>query len=286
MRLHVTLLTHYARRTPAEREMLAKTLRNTGRRKPRRALRRKRLSKQNERNRRATATSGANELTVTPDLRSTSGSVCGSIYGSEILTPPQPTRPKNKILHSGVLGERSISQKPESKPEEPKINFPQRKMGIYQVVQRVSSTESHKMIMKPVPKSPSTGSINSSGGIRVNARVKVRKSSDSDRKPRFFLEAEDKPDTENSNVEVLNDSMLEVLDPKADPLQVQIAVNESLLRKRGNLRQRQEVSFHDERAEKLKEFHFRIDEGRNIRFTIFDATFAFSQYALYCSQVT
>ena len=104
-RLHVTMLTHYSRRSAAEREILAKTMRHAGKRKPRRALRRKMISKQNERNRRAAASAGAEGLTVTPDLRSTSGSVCGSIYDSEVLTPTI-VRPKTKEIGRASCRER------------------------------------------------------------------------------------------------------------------------------------------------------------------------------------
>jgi hypothetical protein len=206
-RLHVTMLTKFSGRTKAEREALAKTMRHAGRRKPKRALRKKMISKQNER-RKALANT-AEGLTVTPDPRSASGSVCGSIYDSEVYSQPKP--PRNKILRSGVLGE-SASSLTAAKPPPPKLVPGKMMADIYQVVSRVSQgaqgAESHTI--KPMPKLPPSSGNSGGAGIRV----KLRTSPGDENKTRFSLETETPV---ASSTESVKEVMIEVLDQGDKP---------------------------------------------------------------------
>ncbi|ODM93578.1 Sodium channel protein type 11 subunit alpha [Orchesella cincta] len=79
-KLNICKMTYYRKRTPSERELIAKKLRHSslGKRKPRRAIRRRAISKGSEQR----LGSLANTSVGTPRVVSTAGSICGeSICG-------------------------------------------------------------------------------------------------------------------------------------------------------------------------------------------------------------
>ena len=223
----MTVLTHYKKRTPAEREMLARTLRNAsiGKRKQRRAIKRKLLGKpgsggagRNPSGMGLGVSSASGTGACTPDVRSTTGSICGSLYsGGDGPSPtpipkPRTSREKTKTLMSGVLGERSIPQ-PQSYSAPPAISsiakakskikkskkFVTLDEGEYKVVSFVCDSKAEDETECPSTNNCASEDVGSGegsmstgkkppGGIRVSARVTT--CDDENEQARFYLETE------------------------------------------------------------------------------------------------
>jgi len=227
IKLNIQVLTASShRRTPAERMALAKKLRNAsmGKRKKRRAFRRKPPAKTTG------GTEGGGDSNIgtggatTPDMRSTGGSVCGSLYGGSsgmdggISPLPPRKRQKNKALMSGVYGERpTFVQKPKSAPPPVVVTHRMKPKRVVTIDEgdRVVSVIPRRYQKSDIEKGHSMdsggGDPKPIGGIRISARVKTCE--DETEETRFYLETDTTfvPRKSRSRKGILHDAVMKVL---------------------------------------------------------------------------